>query len=88
MQNTAMSAALGLIAKAPDLINEFGLMPNINFPTMGGKVFWNDLAECDGWRVQRNSFTGHCRILDQNNVRRAWGEESKIMDFFQKILKK
>lgn len=35
-----------------------------------------------------NNITGHCRILDNNNIRRAWGGEKSIMDFFLKILKK
>ncbi len=44
---------LTLLSKFPDLINSFPTLPNINFPTMGGKVFWNDLIECNGWKVQK-----------------------------------
>ena len=79
---------LKILAVAPELISKFGLMPNINFPTMGGLLFWNDLAEEKGWRVQRNSLTGHCRILDSEDIRRAWGSESAIMGFFEKIVKR
>ncbi len=42
------------LTKIPKLIDDFPALPNINFPTMGGKVFWNDLAEENGWRVQKN----------------------------------
>ncbi|MBR6144838.1 MAG: hypothetical protein IKQ23_11180 [Treponema sp.] len=63
-------------------------LPNINFPTMGGSVFWNNLAEVNGWRVQRNNITGHCRILDADDVRRAWGGEDAIIDLFNKLLKR
>lgn len=80
--------ALELLSKFPDLADGLPVLPNINFPTMGGEVFWNDLAEANGWRVQKNNITGHCRILDNEDVRRAWGGEEAIMIFFQKILKK
>ena len=81
--------ALELLSKFPDLADGLPLLPNINFPTMGGEVFWNDLAEANGWRVQKNDITEHCRILDNEDVRRgAWGGEEAIMNFFQKILKK
>jgi hypothetical protein len=79
---------LELLIKLPSLTKELPTLPNINFPTMGGEVFWNDLAEVKGWRVQKNNITGHCRILDSENVRRAWGGEKAIMEFFDKILKK
>ena len=69
------------------IIEELGLMPNIKFPTMGGKVWWNDLHEHKGWRIQRNSLTGHCRIIDPENVRHAWGTEDKINEFFEKLSK-
>lgn len=48
-------------------------MPNINFPTMGGEYFWNDIYVIDGWRVQENTLFKNCRILDDKNIRRAWG---------------
>ena len=63
-------------------------MPNIPFPTMGGKVFWNELASCQGWRLQKNMFTGHCRILDPNDIRRAWGGEDAMLRLFERINKK
>lgn len=87
MNHKLMIEALAILAQAPELINQFGLMPNFKFPTLGGELLWNDMAECDGWRVQRNSFTGHCRILDRNDVRQAWGAEANIMEFFEKLLK-
>lgn len=87
-----LEKGLELLSKHPELLQnrgamELGLMPNIKFPTMGGEVWWNDLAEYNGWRVQRNSATGHCRILDPEDVRHAWGGETAIMDFFKKIVK-
>jgi pimeloyl-ACP methyl ester carboxylesterase len=49
------------------------LLPNIQMPTLGGTQVWRDEMVRAGWRVQRHHFTGHCRVLDDNHVRRAWG---------------
>ena len=58
-------------------------MPNIPFPTMGGLVFWRNIAEFNGWKFQQNMITQHARILDSDDVRIAWGtvdEMSRIME--------
>ena len=86
LSKNTLDKGLSILVNSPDIINELGLMPNVNFPTMGGKVWWTDLAECNGWRIQQNSITHHCRILDENNIRRAWGSESEITKLFDKIL--
>jgi hypothetical protein len=86
MDQQMIKTALTILAEAPALINNFGLGPNIKAPTMGGDVWWNDIASSRGWRVQRNTLTGHCRILDYLNYRQAWGSEQAIMVFFQKLL--
>jgi pimeloyl-ACP methyl ester carboxylesterase len=36
-------------------------------------VFWTDLLLFHDWRIQTNSFTGHCRLLDDQNRRITWG---------------
>lgn len=51
---------------------------NIRFPTMGGKVFWEDLETWGEYRLQRNLVDGHCRILDGDDERIAWGEEGAM----------
>ena len=48
-------------------------LPNIPTPTLGGEVFWNNIAEYGGWKLQQNMFTHHARILNSDNVRIAWG---------------
>lgn len=51
-------------------------MANIEMPTLGGKRLWDTLWEKDGWKVQKCRVMGllihHYRILDPNNVRKAW----------------
>ncbi len=55
-------------------MNQGVSMPTIPTPTMGGEIWWNDLAEHNGWRLQQNTVTQHARILDPYDVRRAWGD--------------
>ena len=47
--------------------------PNIKTHTLGGVQFWGDVAFCHGWHIQKNVFTGHYRLLDDKDVRHAWG---------------
>lgn len=58
---------------------------NIPFPTAGGKVFWDKLAARGGFVLQRHILTGHCRILDENNFRVAWGEEGPMRAKLEKL---
>lgn len=48
-------------------------LPNLPLPTAGGNQLWADVAWDDGWRVQQHVWTGHARLLDDGDVRRAWG---------------
>lgn len=84
MNKKLLAKALTLIAADPSLIRKLS-MPNINFPTMGGILFWNDIARCNGWRMQQNTLTQHIRILDPNNVRRAWGGLDAMESIFSRI---
>ncbi len=58
---------------------------NLPTKTLGGKQFWTDVENRAGWRVQRNAFTGHFRLLDANQVRRAWGEETHCRAELQRL---
>lgn len=50
-------------------------LPNVPLATAGGQQLWADVAWDGGWRVQRHAWTGHARVLDTKDVRRAWGDE-------------
>jgi pimeloyl-ACP methyl ester carboxylesterase len=50
--------------------------PNVRLPTLGGRQFWGDVHYCRGWRIQHHVLTGHYRLLDPDDVRRAWGTEA------------
>jgi len=47
--------------------------PNAVLPTLGGRQFWADELFYQDWHIQRNVFTGHCRLLDGSNYRHGWG---------------
>lgn len=62
-------------AKDPfyDLADEPRGLPYLRLKTSGGKQFWSDEHVFHQWRIQRHAQTGHCRLLDDKNVRRASG---------------
>ena len=49
------------------------LPPNVESPTFGGWQLWGDELVFHGWRIQRHVSTGHYRLLDEMNLRHAWG---------------
>ena len=66
---------------------------NVEMDTTGGKdrwwkhfgSFWTNLDECRGWKLQQHSITSHCRILDPDDVRRAWGSEERMRESFDDV---
>ncbi|MFN3189258.1 MAG: esterase/lipase family protein [Aureliella sp.] len=57
---------------------------NVPLPTLGGKQFWTDYAWRRGWRLQKNAMTGLWRVLDDRNIRQAWGPQAACEDVLQK----
>ena len=76
------------IENNPLLYTEIGDCPNVEMPTAGGKVFWTDLECKNGWKLQFNPVTGYSRILDENNIRKAWGSSSVMKEKFRRLTKK
>ena len=60
---------------------------NLNLPlkTIGGTQFWTDHRYRDGYRIQQNSLTGHWRLLDPNDVRRAWGTHESCEEALDQV---
>ena len=46
---------------------------NLPMPTLGGRQFWADCQFFRGWRIQKHVYSGHYRLLDPSDIRRAWG---------------
>jgi pimeloyl-ACP methyl ester carboxylesterase len=48
-------------------------LPNVPLITAGGQQMWTDVRYLQDWRVQCHALTGHHRLIDPQDVRRAWG---------------
>jgi len=55
--------------------------------TFGGTQFWTDVRIEGGWRVQHNTYFGHYRLLDDSNVRKAWGDQKQCNLELEKQIK-
>ena len=65
-------------------LSEYGsrFAPNIQVPTLGGSVFYDNIFEVDGWRLQQQRTIGmqvHYRFLDANNVRVGWVMQPQLL---------
>jgi pimeloyl-ACP methyl ester carboxylesterase len=67
--------------------DESALSANIPAATLGGKQFWTDELVHGSWRIQRNVLSGHYRLLDPDNTRRAWGTWGHCQDQWNVIKK-
>ena len=67
-----------------ELINEG--MPNVETKTLGGKLFWENIVDHAGWRLQKNKLMKNCRILNPEDIRVAWGRESSMRRAFDKMI--
>ena len=58
---------------------------NLDWKVMDAGVWWDVLDTCDGWKLERNIVTGHCRIISPERKRVAWGSEAQMRVSFEKI---
>jgi len=58
---------------------------NFESPTLGGTQLWNDELVFHDWRIQRNVVSSHYRLLDDKNVRRAWGTFAQCREELEKL---
>ncbi|MDE7354429.1 MAG: hypothetical protein K2O06_15465 [Acetatifactor sp.] len=75
--------ALGNLPDAIRIMNEVLdeeiFLPNTPFPVAVNMFYWDTIRECNGWRLQQNEFTRHCRLVDSENIRRAWGTKNAMV---------
>ena len=60
--------------------------PGVEGHVMDAGIWWDVLADSSGWKLERNKVTGHCRILDPNKLRTAWGREAEMRAAFEKVV--
>jgi len=56
---------------------------NLVTGTFGGKQVWADEFIYAGWRIQRQVYTHHFRLLDDRDQRRAWGTREACRTVFE-----
>jgi hypothetical protein len=65
-----------------------GALPNLPSATLGGSQFWSDELVLRDWRIQQNALTGHYRLLDDKDFRRAWGTFGQCRDAFDDLARR
>ena len=60
-------------------------MPTVEGEVMDSGLWWDTLAETNGWKLQRNKVTGHGRIINPQKVRKAWGTVEDMTRSFEKV---
>jgi hypothetical protein len=58
--------------------------PNLALPTLGARQFWADVFWFADWRIQENVLSGHHRLLDDQDRRRAWGSREACRAVFER----
>ena len=58
---------------------------NFEWKVLDAGVWWDVLDEKSNWKLERNIVTGHCRIINPEKIRVAWGERSKMEQAFAKV---
>jgi hypothetical protein len=71
----------------PTVTTSTSTAPPTNFPTatLGGQLYWSDELVHHNWRIQQNVLTGHYRLLDDRNFRRAWGTIDQCREAFDEL---
>lgn len=82
---TILVDTVELADRTVDILQKEISLPNIPMPTMGGEIWWRTIAEYKGWKIQQNYITHHARILDDKNVRIAWGTLNGMLAALKKI---
>ena len=60
----------------------------VTYPqTMGGKIWWNDVKEKGGYRIQQNILSKHYRILNAQDERMISSFDKEEIDTYFDQLK-
>ena len=60
-------------------------VPGVEGHVMDSEIWWTVLDSFRGWKLEKNKVTGHCRIIDPDKLRTAWGRESEMRAAFEKV---
>lgn len=88
LEKLAEERGIEYLNKGLDSVDLETSMPNVPLKVMGGEFCWETVLETDGLKVQCNSFIGNYRILNGQNVRKAWGTEEQMNNYLEAVAKK
>ena len=57
-----------------------------DFFTFGGRFFWEDIYNYQGWIIQRSIINQKCRLLDPHNIRRHSGSFEQCKEILLKYI--
>ena len=60
--------------------SKFVMPINVPLKTTGGSQVWTDYRFRRGYRLQKHALTGHWRLIDEADVRRAWGNREQCQE--------
>lgn len=89
-----VKAAIGVIVAVPAAIAAVKeiLQSKISLPNFPCRVakwgMWDTICEYGGWRLEQNVFTKHCRIVDPEGRRRAWGTKNGMIEALEEVNKR
>lgn len=58
----------------------------IDFFTLGGRFFWEDIYNYQDWVIQRSIISQKCRLLDSHNIRRHSGTFEQCKEILLKYI--
>ena len=58
---------------------------NVEWKVVDAGVWWDVLDVREGWKLERHILTKHCRILNPDRKRTAWGDERSMRESFEKV---
>lgn len=86
-----VNAAIGVIVAVPTAIAAVReiLQSELSLPNFPCRVAkrrtWDTISECNGWCLEQNVVTKHCRIVDPERMRRAWGTKNGMIKALEEI---
>ena len=61
--------------------------PGVEGHVMDSEAWWTVLDSFNGWKLEKNKVTGHCRVIDPDKLRKAWGREAEMRAAFEKVVR-
>lgn len=70
-----------------ELLDKEIALPNIPFPVCPEFFVWDTVCEFNGWKLQQNMISRHARIVDNKDMRIAWGTINGMMRAMDRMAK-